>query len=180
MLEYLKLSENYVLTIGGNNLFEKDGSININTYIDSSHGIHNDYRGQTGILIKLGDSTIMARSAKQKTNTKSTAETELIGVSEEFSQSVWTKYWLEDAGYKVNKLNIYQDNKSAIVMLLNGKPSGRAARHINIRHFLIKNYIDEGIINLEYVNTDNMLVDVLTKPLQGKKLKFFTSKILKW
>jgi hypothetical protein len=48
----------------GGQIFKEDGTIDINCYIDSSHGVHEDCRGQTGIVIKLGDATVYARSAK--------------------------------------------------------------------------------------------------------------------
>jgi hypothetical protein len=103
-----------------------------------------------------------------------------MGVSEEVSQAIWTRWWLEDFGFKVNDLNLFQDNKSTIVMMIAGKPSGRNARHINVRNFFVKHYIDESIINPVYQNTDELFVDTLTKPIQGFKLNKFSKKLLKW
>jgi hypothetical protein len=179
LLKYLNSTLDYTYLLGGK-IFNEDGTIDINCYIDSSHGVHEDFRGQTGIVIKLGDATVYARSAKQKVNTKSSAETELMGVSEKVSQAIWTRWWLEDFGFKVNDLNLFQDNKSTIVMMIAGKPSGRNARHINVRNFFVKHYIDESIINPVYRNTDELFVDTLTKPIQGFKLNKFSKKLLKW
>jgi hypothetical protein len=65
-------------------------------------------------------------------------------------------------------------------MMLAGKPSGRNARHINIRKFFIKDYIDENVINPIYQNTNELFVDTLTKPIQGFKLNEFSKKLLTW
>ena len=46
------------LFISSNNICNPDKSITINTYIDSSHGLHSDMKGRTGIIINLGNATI--------------------------------------------------------------------------------------------------------------------------
>ena len=51
-------------------------------YIDASHASHEDARGQTGGCIVMGDGIIHSSSTKQKINTKSSTETELVGASE--------------------------------------------------------------------------------------------------
>ena len=164
----LKLCNNFII----------NDVITINVFIDSSHALHSDMRGRTGIVIKLGHSTIFARSAKQKVNTKSSAETELHGISEEISQALWTKQWLELLDYKIDIINLYVDNKSSILMMLMGKSIGRNTRHINIRTFFIKQYIDENIIKIYYMNTNLLFVDLLTKVMGGDKLKQFTQTLM--
>jgi hypothetical protein len=179
LLKYLNSTDDFTYLIGGK-IVNDDDTFDVNCYIDSSHGVHEDLRGQTGIVVKLRNATVYARSAKQKMNTKSSAETELMGVSEEVSQALWTRWWLEDLGYVVRNLNLYQDNKSTILMMIAGKSSGRSARHINIRRFFVKNYIDEKVITPIYQNTNELFVDMLTKPIQGFKLRKFSEKLLKW
>ena len=64
--------------------------IDVFCYIDSAHGVYSvDRRSQVGIVVQLGDSTVYARSAKLRSNTKSSAESELIGISNEVSQGIW-------------------------------------------------------------------------------------------
>ena len=94
-----------------------------------------DRRGQVGIVITVGHTTVFARSAKLKCNTKSSAETELIGVSNEISQALWTKYWLEELCFSVNAVSLYNDNQSAIYMLLTGRAVNKVSRHIHVREF---------------------------------------------
>jgi hypothetical protein len=160
------------------NVFNSDGSIDVNCFIDSSHGLHDDLRGQTGIVIKLGSATVFARSAKQKVNTKSSTETELHGVAEEVSQAIWTKNWLESMNHKVRIINLHIDNKSTIIMLLTGKCIGRNTRHINMRTFFIKQFIDDNTIKLVFTPTDKLFVDLLSKQMQGKKLIEFTNVLM--
>ena len=57
-----------------------------------------------------------------------------------------------------------KDNRSTIVMAKKRKPIGR---HIAIRHFFIKDRIDNGDVELVNFKTEDMVADYFTKPLQG-------------
>ena len=61
----------------------------------------------------------------------------------------------------------------------NGRESsGRCTRHINIRYFGIKDYVERKEFELEYCPTNDMLADFMTKPLQGEKFKRFLKLIM--
>lgn len=51
-------------------------------------------------------------------------------------------------------------------------------RHINVRYFFIKDYVDKGEVSVEHCNTKNMVADLMTKPLQGKVFFNFQDSIL--
>ena len=78
---------------------------------------------------------------------------------------------------KVN-VNFYEDNKSTIAMMKNGRPKAENTRHINIRYFLIHDYMERGEIDLQYVATDEQHGDYFTKPLQGQSFKYHRNYIM--
>ncbi len=49
---------------------------------------------------------------------------------------------------------------------------------MNIRYFFIKDRIDANEVRVEYCNTDEMISDFFTKPLQGAKFLKFRDMIL--
>ena len=49
----------------------------------------------------------------------------------------------------------------------NGRSTSDRTRHINIRYFFIKQYLDNGIMTLQHCPATDMIADILTKPLQG-------------
>ena len=57
---------------------------------------------------------------------------------------------------------------STIRMAENGSSASRRTRHINVRYFFIKERIDSGEIRVSYLPTEEMIADLLTKPIQGK------------
>jgi hypothetical protein len=77
-------------------------------------------------------------STKQKLNTKSSTESEFVGVDDMMPITIWTRYFLLEQGYGVVENLIFQDNKSSILLKRNGKASsGKRTRHINIRYRFI-------------------------------------------
>jgi hypothetical protein len=120
------------------------------------------------------------KSTKQKIVTKSSAEAELVALSDESSQIIGCREFLLAQGYDLPPAIIYQDNKSTIAMAEKGMHSNSRTRHINIRYFFIKDRIDSGDIQLKYLETNNMLADILTKPLQGETFKRLRDLITNW
>ena len=62
----------------------------------------------------MGTGTMQAQSRKQKLNSRSSTEAELIGVDDAITQVLWTKQFMEAQGYPIEKKILYQDNKSSI------------------------------------------------------------------
>ena len=62
--------------------------------------------------------------------------------------------------------------------MLSGKSIGRNTRHILIRTFFIKQYLDDNTIKIIFTPTDDLFVDMLTKTMQGEKLIEFTKTLM--
>ena len=141
----------------------------IKWYVDSSFAVHPDFRSHTGIAMSYGTGTPITKSQKQKLNTRSSTEAELVGADDASGSILWTKYFVEAQGYKVKKNILNQDNKSTILLLENGKKSSsKRTRAINIRYFFLTDQIEKGNLNVEHCPTTEMIGDFFTKPLQGK------------
>ena len=84
-----------------------------NTYwsMDASFAVHNDMKSHTGGVMTLGSGALIAMSTKQKLNTRSSTEVELVGVSDSLSFNLWAAYFITAqgsgvSGYKFGKRNI--------------------------------------------------------------------------
>jgi len=141
-------------------------------WIDASFAVHQDMCSHTGATMSLGKGGIYSSSTRQKINTKSSTEAELVGVSDALNMVIWTKNFLSDQGFQVTDNVVYQDNQSAILLEANGRASsGQRTRHINIRYLFVTDCIKQGDLQVEYCPTDDMLGDFFTKPLQGARFK---------
>ena len=125
-MKYLNGTKDLVLTL------KVDGTNVLKWYVDASYGIHPDLKGHTGGTLTMGKDSIMSKSIKQKLNTKSSTESELIGVDDILPDVLWTQYFLNAQGYDCFKTIVFQDNKSAILLEKNGiASSSKRTKHIN-------------------------------------------------
>jgi len=114
-------------------------------WINASFAVHQDMHSHTGATMSLGKGGIYSSSTRQKINTKSSTEAELVGVSDALNMVIWTKNFLSDQGFQVTDNVVYQDNHSAILLKANGRaPSGWCTQHINIRYFFVTDRIKQG------------------------------------
>ena len=163
LLKYVNGSRDDVLTLSADDLHV------LKWYVDASFAVHPDFKSHTGACFTYGGGSPITMSKKQKLNTKSSTESELVGVDDAATMILWTKLFLEAQGYKINKNVVYQDNKSAILLEKNGKrSSSKRTRHLNIRYFFVTDQIEKGNMCIEYCPTGEMVADFMTKPLQGK------------
>ena len=61
-----------------------------------------------------------------------------------------------------------EDNSATIHLLLNGRSTSDRTKHIELRHFFVKQYLDNGTFELVHCPTEDMIADSLTIPLQGE------------
>lgn len=166
VLKYLNGTKHLKLTL------TVDSLSTLKWYVDGSHQTHEDCRGHTGALFTMGKGAITSSSRKQKINTKSSTETELVAVDDKLGDILWTRHFIEAQGYKVDENIVYQDNMSSLSLEKNGRVSSSPrTKHIKAKFFLVKDKSDVGDIHLKYCPTETMWADVLTKPLQGAKFR---------
>jgi hypothetical protein len=144
VIKYLRGTSDIALTLEYNNLH------GIEWWVDASYGCHDDMRSQTGGTMTMGKGAAYATSTRQKLNTKSSTEAELVAVNDVLPQIIWTRNFLKHQGLDLHNNILYQDNRS------------------DIRYFFIKDRIDKQEVMVEYCATEKMLADFFTKPLQGQ------------
>ena len=150
------------------------------TYVDAAYAVHDDMRSHTGGVIGFGGKGIlMAKTTKQKLNTESSTEAEVVGASDFLPWTIWIKRFLEHQGYETTSNVFHQDNMSAMKLERNGIMScGQKSRHINIRYFFIKDVVQRENIKIEYCPTEIMIADYFTKALQGNLFRAMRDTIM--
>ena len=162
LMKYIRGTKDLVLTLSA------DGSGILKWYVDGSFTVHPNMRGHTGGGLTMGTGYPISASTKQKLNTRSSTESELVGVDDLMPSILWTRNFLEAQGYGVRENIILQDNKSAILLEKNGRASSsKRTKHINVRYFFVTDMIKKGKVSVEWTPTDDMVADFWTKPNQG-------------
>ena len=111
----------------------------------------------------LGHSLVSWHSKKQNSVALSTAEAEYIATGLGCAQVIWMKQTLRDFGLTFSHVPIKYDNISIISISKNLVQHSRT-KHIEIRHHFLRNHAQKGDITLDFVRTEDQLVNIFTKP----------------
>ena len=69
-------------TINDKRIIGAYGLNDLLTWVDAAYAVHPNMRSHTGGCMSFGLGTLHARSTEQKLNTKSSTETEIVGMSD--------------------------------------------------------------------------------------------------
>jgi hypothetical protein len=175
VMKYLRGSPNLPLILEGSNIGV------VNWWFDASFAVHTDMRSHTGAMMTFGKGAVYATSTRQRLNTKSSTEAELVGVSNVLPQIIWTRNFFIGQGYQVDESIIHQDNQSAILLESNGKQSSsRRTRHLNIQYFFVTDHVHRKEVRIQYCPTEEMVGDFFTKPLQGVLFYKFRNQVMNY
>ena len=129
--------------------------------------------------MNMGIGGSYVHSSKQKLNTKSSTEADLVRLDYVLTRLIWTRYFLKYQGYMIHDNFIYQYNQSAIRLEKIGKRSRiKITRHINIRYYFITDRIMNQEASVEFCPNFDIIGDYFTKALQGSQFRRFRNIVL--
>nr|GEW93232.1 copia protein [Tanacetum cinerariifolium] len=124
----------------------------------------------------LGDKLVSWMSKKQDCTAMSSAEAGYVALSVSCAQLMWMRTQLKDYGFNFNKLPLYCDSQSAISISCNPVQHSRT-KHIYTRYHIIKEQVENSIIELYFVRTEYLLGDTFTKTLLEHRFKYIVRRI---
>ncbi|XP_059067112.1 uncharacterized mitochondrial protein AtMg00810-like [Cryptomeria japonica] len=165
-------------TIGYGLKYSINTTINLEVYTDSDWvGSVTDRKSTSGICFSLGSTMISWASRKQSSVALSIVEAEYIASSVATREAVWLRKLLAGLfGQPWESIVIYCDNQSCIKMFNNLVFHDRS-KHVETHYHYIRDMAQRGAIQLKYINTDEQVSDVLTKPLARVKFEYFREKL---
>jgi Reverse transcriptase (RNA-dependent DNA polymerase) len=127
-------------------------------------------RSTTGCIVMLNGGGIIWMSRRQVTVALSTMESEYMALAEAAKEIKWLRLFLSELRYgsssKSTTLNT--DNQGALALAKNPVSHARS-KHIDIRHHFIRDTIADKSVWLQYIPTEDMTADSLTKALGRQK-----------
>lgn len=135
-----------------------------------------DRRSVTGYIFLLQGGSISWNSRRQATVALSTTEAEYMALSTCVQEALWLRQFQEDfwPQLKNKPLTIYSDNQSSIKLSGSDGYHSRT-KHIDVRHHFVRDKVIGGLIEVQYIQTDQMVADALTKATSFSKLHFCSS-----
>lgn len=144
----------------------------------------NDRRSTTGHAFFLHGSAVSWQSKKQQSIAQSSTEAEYVALASAAKEALWLRALLDDLGTPslspppglddTTTPLLLVDNQSAMALAKNSTFHDRT-KHIAVRHHFIRDEIERGTLDVEYVPTDDQVADVLTKALAREKHVRFTT-----
>ena len=172
LLKFLKSTSKMGLVLGGK------GNIIHEGYADASYASYPDTsRSCGGYTFSLGKSSISWKSKWFTSVTPSSTESELTALFMATCEATWLRKNLSFLGFaKTAPTIIHEDNQGAIKCASSTEKGGRM-RHIHVKIHLVREIIDNGTINLQFVQTIDNTADIFTKSLKSSSLKRHTANL---
>ncbi|GJU14493.1 hypothetical protein Tco_1142459 [Tanacetum coccineum] len=149
----------------------------LTAYADADHTGCQDTRRSTSRSAQfLGDKLVSWSSKKQTSTSISSTEAKYIVMSGCCAQILWMRSQLSDYGFAYNCVPLYCDNKSAIALCCNNFQHFRS-KHIDIRHYFIREQVENGVVELYFVRTEYQLADIFTKALPRERFEFILHRL---
>lgn len=161
IFRYLRGTVHYELVYKGS-LQELTG------YTDSDWAGDSSRRSTSGYLFNVGSGAVSWSSKRQATVALSTCEAEYIGQTQATKEAIWLKNLLNqllrprDSDPKATV--IFGDNQGAIALAKNAQFHART-KHIDIAHHFVREKVNDGTVDIQFVPTDKQMADGLTKAL---------------
>ncbi|GFY15399.1 retrovirus-related Pol polyprotein from transposon TNT 1-94 [Trichonephila clavipes] len=146
--------------------------------VNASWGNAENGKSFSGGVVLLGNSLILWKCRKQKSVSLSTCEAELFSISEICKDIIWTVNLLTELKCEqfINNAVTLNSDSQAAIQWIKGTRSSNKSRHMNLRFHFIKDLIEDTVIKLEYVQTEFLIADFLTKAMNVEKLEYSMQK----
>ena len=109
-----RVVQNLKQTIDDVRLIACDNLNSLYTWVDAAYGVWLNMQSQTGGCMSMGLGMVNCRSSKEKLNTKSSTESEIVGMSDYMSYNLWFKNFMGAQDYEIKKNIVYQDNHNRL------------------------------------------------------------------
>ncbi|HEV7738704.1 MAG TPA: Ty1/Copia family ribonuclease HI, partial [Chlamydiales bacterium] len=159
----------YQLTIGG------EQKIILSGFSDSDWAADTDDRRSTsGYNFTLGNGSISWRAKKHSAVASSSTEAEYIAADYASKEAIWLRNLLKEIDYSQERATtVYCDNTRAIALAKDASYHTRT-KHIDVKHHFVREKVESKEIRFEYIPTNEMVADILTKALPKPKHEKFT------
>jgi hypothetical protein len=160
LFRYLKEMMDLKLT------YSPTSSNDFKTFVDVDHGGDKDSgKSTTGYTMKVGSGVTSWSSKRQSIVALSTTEAEYVAATSAGAESIWMEQLLDELGYLMtNAPTLHMDNQSALSVAKNPEHHGRM-KHLDLQFFWLREAIDAGQLQVQYLPTSDMPADILTKAL---------------
>ena len=146
------------------------GKAIIEGYSDADHGGDPQTgRSTTGVTCLFAGGTVSWLSQRQASVAISTTEAEIVAASEGARELVWLQRVFEQMTTMDGIPTLKVDNEAAIKLAHNPEFHKRT-KHIRVRHFFVRETVQEGLVDVQKTSSEEQLADLMTKAVPKPRL----------
>nr|CAN71214.1 hypothetical protein VITISV_039504 [Vitis vinifera] len=134
-------------------------------------------RSTFGYFTFVGGNLVTWKSKKQNVVARSSAEAEFRGIALGLCEALWLRLLLQDLGYLSRQpIRLFCDNKAACDIAHNLVQHDHT-KHVEVDRFFIKEKLDDKIVELPKILSEDQLADILTKVVSSQMFSKFLDKL---
>lgn len=133
-------------------------------------------RSTSGVLVTYAGAAVSWLSQRQGSVTDSTTEAEVVAASEASKEIIWLSRLLSQMS-ELLAVPILQIDNAAAVRLAENPENHRRTKHIQRKHFFVREKVTEGRLAVEQVSSENQVADVMTKPIAAPHFRVLCNKM---
>ncbi|MFN9111482.1 MAG: reverse transcriptase domain-containing protein, partial [Bacteroidota bacterium] len=154
------------------------GVPNMVAYADADFAGDRDSRRSTsGIAILFAGGPLLARSKRQSTVALSTAEAELVALTDCAKEVQYFRNLLRELGLGPAAPTPILDDNSAAVEIANGGDYRGRMRHLDVGHRYVRELVQASAVSVSYIESKGQIADILTKPLTREQFLVLREKL---
>jgi hypothetical protein len=190
VLAYLKGTSNYVIRYSSNTLPTgevigysrgvgmKPTGGSIEGFCDSDWaGCVDTQRSTSRFVWMMNGGAVCWRSKLQTIVALSSTEAEYVGATPAVQEVIWLRDLLCELKMTDSSPSILNMDNRGATILTHGTGDSHRTKHIDIRYHFIRSHVEQKRIKVDYLPTDEMIADILTKNLGRTKHEYFTKKL---
>ena len=145
-------------------------------FVDSDWaGDSQSRKSMSGYIVMMGGSAVSWCARQQEVVAMSSAEAEYISLCSCVKEAFWLRRLWKGLGIVagINEPSIVHVDNQAAISIANTHAVNRRNKHIDVRYHFNREAVKNGVIQLKYCPTNEMVADMLTKALRKTKLENF-------
>ena len=149
-------------------------------HVDASYLTHEDSKSHTGYTLSFGQiGTFFSKSSKQTLVSTSSTHAEARALYSLLQDIIYVLCICQELDVNIQlPVQVFEDNFPVVQLTNNLAPKAKKCKHFLMLINFIKEKIEQGIINVQHIDTNENIADVLTKLLTGFPFQSKADKLL--
>jgi hypothetical protein len=140
-------------------------------------GCVDTWQSTSGFVWIMNGGAVCWRSKLQMIVALSSTEAEYVGATPAVQEIIWLRDLLCELGITDTSPSLLNMDNCRVVTLTCGTGDSHQTKHIDIHYHFIQLHVEQKQIRVQYLLTDKMVPDILTKNLGCVKHEYFIARL---